>query len=146
MTNVEPTPPTALLETDGLSVTFGGVKAVVGVSLTLEPGTLYGLVGPNGSGKTTFINAISRLVPTSAGRMLFNGHDYTRISATSVASIGIARTFQTIRLLNLLSVEENVQLGADVVGGRRRNVDWWFRSTIRWPRVTGRREARGGGT
>jgi branched-chain amino acid transport system ATP-binding protein len=141
MTDTQPTPPdlpapqapqvpstvpTALLQTDGLSVTFGGVKAVVDVSLTLEPGTLYGLVGPNGSGKTTFINAISRLVPTSAGRMLLNGTDYTKISATAVASIGIARTFQTIRLLNLLSVEENVQLGADVGGGRKRNLDWWF--------------------
>jgi branched-chain amino acid transport system ATP-binding protein len=121
-----------LLRTDGLSVTFGGVKAVVDVSLTLDRGKLYGLVGPNGSGKTTFLNAISRLVPTSHGTMWFNGQDYTRISDTKVASIGISRTFQSIRLLNLLNVEDNVKLGADVVGGRRRNLDWWF----------GRREAR----
>jgi branched-chain amino acid transport system ATP-binding protein len=116
----------ARLRTDGLSVTFGGVKAVVDVSLTLEPGTLYGLVGPNGSGKTTFLNAISRLVPTSHGSMWFNGQDYTRIPDTRVASIGISRTFQNIRLLNLLNVEDNVKLGADVVGGRKRNLDWWF--------------------
>jgi branched-chain amino acid transport system ATP-binding protein len=116
----------ALLRTDGLSVTFGGVKAVVDVSLALEPGTLYGLVGPNGSGKTTFLNAISRLVPTSHGSMWFNGQDYTRIPDTKVASIGISRTFQNIRLLSLLNVEDNVKLGADVVGGRKRNLDWWF--------------------
>jgi ABC-type branched-subunit amino acid transport system ATPase component len=115
-----------LLRTRGLSVTFGGVKAVVDVSLELQPGALYGLVGPNGSGKTTFLNAISRLVPTSGGQMFFDGHDYTRISDTRVASIGISRTFQNIRLLNLLNVEDNVKLGADVVGGRKRNLDWWF--------------------
>ncbi len=120
------TTPADLLRTDGLSVSFGGVKAVVDVTLDLEPGQLYGLVGPNGSGKTTFLNAISRLVPTSAGRMYFNGEDYTRISDTGVAGLGISRTFQTIRLMNLLSVEENVELGADVVGGRKRNLDWWF--------------------
>jgi ABC-type branched-subunit amino acid transport system ATPase component len=122
----------ALLRTEDLSVTFGGVKAVVDVSLSLEPGRLYGLVGPNGSGKTTFLNAISRLVPTSHGRMWFNGRDYTSISDTRVASLGLSRTFQSIRLLNLLNVEDNVRLGADVIGGRKRNLDWWF----------GRREAR----
>jgi branched-chain amino acid transport system ATP-binding protein len=116
----------ALLATRDLSVTFGGVKAVVDVSLELKPGTLYGLVGPNGSGKTTFLNAISRLVPTSGGRMSFCGQDYTRLSDTKVAGIGISRTFQNIRLLNLLNVEDNVKLGADVVGGRKRNLDWWF--------------------
>jgi branched-chain amino acid transport system ATP-binding protein len=116
----------ALLRTDELSVTFGGVKAVVDVSLALEAGRLYGLVGPNGSGKTTFLNAISRLVPTSHGTMEFNGQDYTRLSDTKVASIGISRTFQNIRLLSLLNVEDNVKLGADVVGGRKRNLDWWF--------------------
>ncbi|MCW2526342.1 MAG: ABC-type branched-chain amino acid transport system ATPase component [Pseudonocardiales bacterium] len=114
-----------LLETNGLSVTFGGVKAVVDVSLALEAGKLYGLVGPNGSGKTTFLNAISRLVPTSSGTMAVNGVDYTKISDTKVASIGISRTFQTIRLLDLLNVEDNVKLGADVVGNRKRNLDWW---------------------
>jgi branched-chain amino acid transport system ATP-binding protein len=118
--------PAPLLETVDLSVTFGGVKAVIDVSLALEPGRLYGLVGPNGSGKTTFLNAISRLVPTSGGTMSFDGQDYTKISDTKVASIGISRTFQNVRLLNLLSVEDNVKLGADVLGGRERNLDWWF--------------------
>jgi branched-chain amino acid transport system ATP-binding protein len=116
----------SLLETHGLSVTFGGVKAVVDVSLELERGRLYGMVGPNGSGKTTFLNAISRLVPTSSGRMSFDGKDVTRLPDTKVASIGISRTFQNIRLLNLLNVEDNVKLGADAVGGRKRNVDWWI--------------------
>ncbi len=126
MTATEARPTTELLRTDGLSVTFGGVKAVIDVSLTLEPGRLYGLVGPNGSGKTTFLNAISRLVPTSHGSMWVNGQDYTTIADTRVASLGISRTFQSIRLLNLLNVEDNVKLGADAVGGRKRNLDWWF--------------------
>jgi branched-chain amino acid transport system ATP-binding protein len=116
----------ALLETKRLSVTFGGVKAMVDVSLVLEPGKLYGLVGPNGSGKTTCLNALSRLVPTSGGQMFLNGRDYTHIAATAVASIGISRTFQSIRLLSQLDVLENVQLGADAVDGRKRNLDWWF--------------------
>jgi ABC-type branched-subunit amino acid transport system ATPase component len=126
MTATDAADPPALLETKGLSVTFGGVKAVVGVSLCLEPGKLYGLVGPNGSGKTTFLNALSRLVHTSGGQMLFNGSDYTRIADTAVASIGISRTFQSIRLLSQLNVLENVQLGADSVGGRKRTLDWWI--------------------
>lgn len=126
MTTTQERAGSELLRTDGLSVTFGGVKAVVDVSLALEPGKLYGLVGPNGSGKTTFLNAISRLVDTSSGSMTFNGQDYTALPDTKVASIGISRTFQNIRLLNLLNVEDNVKLGADAVGGRRRNLDWWF--------------------
>jgi branched-chain amino acid transport system ATP-binding protein len=126
MTAGQAADPPALLETKGLSVSFGGVKAVVGVSLRLEPGKLYGLVGPNGSGKTTFLNALSRLVHTSGGQMLFNGSDYTHIADTAVASIGISRTFQSIRLLSQLNVLENVQLGADAVDGRKRNLDWWF--------------------
>jgi branched-chain amino acid transport system ATP-binding protein len=126
VTATEARPAEGLLRTDALSVTFGGVKAVIDVSMTLEPGRLYGLVGPNGSGKTTFLNAISRLVPTSHGSMWFDGQDYTSIADTKVASLGISRTFQSIRLLNLLNVEDNVKLGADAVGGRKRNLDWWF--------------------
>jgi branched-chain amino acid transport system ATP-binding protein len=125
MSAEQPSSATALLQTTDLSVTFGGVKAVVDVSLALQPGTLYGLVGPNGSGKTTFLNAISRLVPTSGGHMSFSGTDYTHLADTKVAALGISRTFQTIRLLSTLNVEDNVKLGADVVGGRKRNLDWW---------------------
>ncbi len=127
MTNsIAPSSRPPLLETRNLSVSFGGVKAVLDVSIALEPGRLYGIVGPNGSGKTTFLNAISRLVPISGGLMTFKGRDYTRIPDTKVAGIGISRTFQNIRLLNVLTVEDNVKLGADAIGGRKRNLDWWI--------------------
>jgi branched-chain amino acid transport system ATP-binding protein len=107
------TPRTALLETRGLCVHFGGIKAVDQLSVTFEEGRLYGLVGPNGSGKSTFIAAISRLIAPTAGEMLFEGVVYNRKSAPAVAQMGVGRTFQTVRLLPTLTVLENVMIGAD---------------------------------
>lgn len=107
-----------LLVVDDVKVHFGGVKAVDGISFELESGVLYGLVGPNGSGKSTLLGAFSRLTDVTSGRLTFEGREYTRATAQRVARSGIARTFQTVRLLPFLSVLENVMLGADVrLGG-----------------------------
>lgn len=102
-----------LLSTSALTVRFGGVVAVDKVSMTIEPNRLYGLIGPNGSGKSTLLGAISRLTKTTEGSMHFRGKDYTSIAAFEVSRMGIARTFQTVRLLPSLSVIDNVMLGAD---------------------------------
>jgi branched-chain amino acid transport system ATP-binding protein len=104
---------TPVLEVHDVKVHFGGVKAVDGISLTLERGTIYGIIGPNGSGKSTLVGALTRLTRLSAGRLSFEGADYHRSSPARVARMGIARTFQTVRLLRDLTVRENVRLGAD---------------------------------
>jgi ABC-type branched-subunit amino acid transport system ATPase component len=109
---------TAVLATTDVAVHFGGIKAVDGVDLVLQPGEILGILGPNGSGKSTLLAAITRLVPLTRGRLLLDGADYTASPAHRLARHGIARTFQTVRLLPDLTVLENVQLGADLHAGR----------------------------
>lgn len=101
----------SLLVAEGLRRTFGGVTAVADVSFALEAGELVGVVGANGSGKTTTINLLTRLIPVSAGRMQIADEDYTHASAHRLPSLGIARTFQNLRLFRDLTVWENVALG-----------------------------------
>jgi branched-chain amino acid transport system ATP-binding protein len=104
---------TPVLELRDVAVHFGGVKAVDGITLKLEPGLVYGIIGPNGSGKTTLIGAITRLTRLTRGEMLFDGRPYLYLRASKLARLGVARTFQTVRLLPDLDVVQNVQLGFD---------------------------------
>jgi branched-chain amino acid transport system ATP-binding protein len=110
----------AVLELNDVAVHFGGVKAVDGVTLRLEPGLIYGIIGPNGSGKTTLIGAITRLTQLTRGDLLFDGTSYTSVRPDRLVNLGVARTFQTVRLLPDLTVQENIQLGADARTGRGR--------------------------
>lgn len=102
-----------VLEARDVAVHFGGVKAVDGISLQLHPGLVYGIIGPNGSGKTTLIGAITRLTRLTRGELLFEGTSYTGVPPNRLAHLGVARTFQTVRLLPDLDVRQNIQLGAD---------------------------------
>jgi ABC-type branched-subunit amino acid transport system ATPase component len=102
-----------LLAVDGVRVHFGGVKAVDGVTIELQRGLLHSVVGPNGSGKTTLINAISRFVPLTEGSITFVGHAVAAMQPHEVGRVGLARTFQSIRLLPTLTVRENVLLAVD---------------------------------
>lgn len=104
---------TPVLETRDVAVHYGGIKAVDGISMKLHPGLIYGIIGPNGSGKSTLIGAITRMVDLSRGELLLDGVDYTRRGPDQMASLGVARTFQTVRLLADLDVRQNVRLGAD---------------------------------
>lgn len=106
---------TPLLEVRDVAVHFGGVKAVDGISLELHPGRIYGVLGPNGSGKSTLLGAMTRLTPMTRGAFVFEGKDYTRRPARTVHHMGIARTFQTVRLLEDRSVRDNILLGADAL-------------------------------
>ena len=99
---------TPVLEIDGLSKRFGGVAAVDGVSLSLEPGRIYGLIGPNGSGKTTLFNCITGIERRDAGRVLFNGERIDGLKPYEIARKGIGRTFQVIRVFPELSALENL--------------------------------------
>jgi branched-chain amino acid transport system ATP-binding protein len=98
----------ASLSISGLRKTFGGLTAVNGVSFTVAEGEIVGLLGPNGSGKTTVLNIISGALPASGGSVTLAGVPLTGLSPDRIAHRGIARTFQLVRILPSLSVADNV--------------------------------------
>ena len=100
-----------LLEASNLRRVFGGLVAVDDVSFGIRGGEILGMIGANGSGKTTCLNLLTRLLPASAGAMRFDGADYNALPAHRLVSLGIARTFQNLRLFKDLTVRENVALG-----------------------------------
>ncbi len=104
----------------GLSKSFTGLKALEDVSFTLQRGEILGLIGPNGSGKTTLINVVTGLLPATSGQIFVDGVEITNIKPYQVAHAGLARTFQTIRLFNDLTVIENVEVAAVSSGLSRR--------------------------
>jgi branched-chain amino acid transport system ATP-binding protein len=126
-----------LLETNDLTVTFGGLVAVNAVSLHVAPGTLVGLIGPNGAGKTTFIDALTGIVPTSGGGITFGGTSLSGLPPHRRARAGLGRTWQSVQLFDDLTVRENAEVAAErtpwrsflagAVGRPRRelaSVDW----------------------
>lgn len=100
-----------ILETRKASKHFGGLKAVNEVTMQVRPGEILGIIGPNGAGKTTFFNLITATYRLTSGQVLFEGKDISHLSAEKVARLGIARTFQNIKLFKFLSVLENVKVG-----------------------------------
>jgi ABC-type branched-subunit amino acid transport system ATPase component len=100
-----------VLAVDSITRRFGGLAALEDVSFGVPSRSICGLIGPNGAGKTTLINVISGLVPPSSGRVLVRGADLTGRPPHAVAALGVARTFQNIRLFTDLSVLENVMVG-----------------------------------
>src|ERR1700748_3679792 len=99
---------TPLLETCELSKTFGGLKAVQNVCLRIEANRVVSVIGPNGAGKTTFFNCLSGIYRPESGSILLEGRDITGRKPPQVARLGLARTFQDIRLVPEMSVLENV--------------------------------------
>jgi branched-chain amino acid transport system ATP-binding protein len=120
----------SLLQVEGLSIHFGGVKAVDNISFSVEPGEVFTIVGPNGAGKSTIFNLISRLYEPTAGRIMFDGRDITRLPAHDIAGIGIARTFQNIELFDHSSVLQNLLIGRH---SRRRTR--WYEDMLFLPKV-----------
>ncbi|MCX6020930.1 MAG: ABC transporter ATP-binding protein [Chloroflexi bacterium] len=100
-----------VLATRGLSRSFGGVTAVQDVDLTLYAGHIHGLIGPNGAGKTTMLNLLSGLLPPTAGEITLEGQRISGRRADQIAGLGVARTFQNIRLFGRMSVLDNVLAG-----------------------------------
>ncbi|MCP2328052.1 branched-chain amino acid transport system ATP-binding protein [Hamadaea flava] len=99
------------LQADDVSVVFGGLVAVNKVSFTVPDQSIVSLIGPNGAGKTTFFNVLTGLYPTErGGQVLLGGRDVTGMAPHKIASLGLARTFQNIRLFNLMTAEENVKV------------------------------------
>jgi branched-chain amino acid transport system ATP-binding protein len=101
-----------LLAVCDVSVVFGGIVALNGVSFDLHQGQILGLIGPNGAGKTTLFNCLSRLYQPSAGNILMEGKSILRRPPHRIAEIGIGRTFQNVALFSNLSVIDNVRIGA----------------------------------
>jgi ABC-type branched-subunit amino acid transport system ATPase component len=100
-----------VLRVRGLTRTFGGLVAANDVSFEIYSGEIYGLIGPNGAGKTTVINVLSGLLPPTSGTVEFKGHRIERLPAHRIAEMGIARTYQNIRLFGAMSVLQNVVVG-----------------------------------
>ncbi len=100
----------SLLEVKGLGINFGGLRAVNRFDLTIEPGEIVGLIGPNGAGKTTVFNMISGYFPPTDGTIIFKGRSIVGLKPYQVARLGIARTFQNIRLFRDNSVLDNVRV------------------------------------
>ncbi len=101
----------SLLSLNRLVKNFGGLTAVNNVSFEVEEGTISGLIGPNGAGKTTVFNLITGIYQPDQGEIRFNGKPVVHLRTSKIVSLGIARTFQTIRLFQNLSVIENVLAG-----------------------------------
>ncbi len=101
----------ALLEVDGLERAFGGVRAVDGASFAVAPGEIHGLIGPNGAGKTTVINLVSGLLAPTGGAIRLAGRAIHALPPHVIAGLGVARTFQNIRLFAELSARDNVLVG-----------------------------------
>jgi len=100
-----------LLAVRDVSVVFGGIIALNGVSFDMQQGQILGLIGPNGAGKTTLFNCLSRLYQPSAGDILMEGKSILRRPPHRIAEIGIGRTFQNVALFPNLSVLDNVRVG-----------------------------------
>ncbi|MGI5840459.1 MAG: ABC transporter ATP-binding protein [bacterium] len=100
-----------LLETNNLTITFGGLKAVDSVDMYINPGEIFGLIGPNGAGKTTVFNLLTGIYRPSGGQIVFQGQTLNGQKPYEITSRGMARTFQNIRLFGSMTVEENVLLG-----------------------------------
>jgi branched-chain amino acid transport system ATP-binding protein len=120
----------SMLATVRTTKAFGGLVAVSDISIDVEPKSIVSIIGPNGAGKTTFFNMLTGLYRPTAGRILFDGQDVTGRRPDIITSLGVARTFQNIRLFSTMSAVENV-----MVGTHARMKAGLFGSILRTPSV-----------
>ncbi|MEO7547450.1 MAG: ABC transporter ATP-binding protein [Ramlibacter sp.] len=119
-----------LLDVSGVTVRFGGITALDGVSFSIAANSITGLIGPNGAGKTTLFNCLSRLYTFSEGQILFEGKPLTATPPHGIAALGIGRTFQNLALFRTMSVRHNVMLG-----GHSRTSSGFLSNALRLPHV-----------
>ena len=103
----------AIIETRELTKSFGGYRAIDGVSLSIEAGAIHAIIGPNGAGKTTFFNLLSGFVAPTSGAIRFKGRDLTGLDAPKIARLGIVRSFQINSIFTHLSVIDNVKVSLE---------------------------------
>jgi branched-chain amino acid transport system ATP-binding protein len=116
-----------LLEGTQMTLSYGGVRALDGVDVSIQKGEVLGIIGPNGAGKTTLFNAISGLVPLAKGQIVFNGRVLKGMSPHRITRLGIARTFQIVKPFSRLTVRENVTIGAFYGSRTRRSMTEAYR-------------------
>ena len=120
-----------VLEINNLGISFGGLKAVENVSFKIKKGELLGLIGPNGAGKTTLFNMLSGVYTPTSGEIILDGQKVNGISPDKLSKLGVARTFQNIRLFDNLTVLDNVKLAMNqymeygVLTGMFRLTSYW---------------------
>jgi branched-chain amino acid transport system ATP-binding protein len=105
-----------LLHVQDVSVRFGGIIALDGLSFDIDAGQICGLIGPNGAGKTTMFNVVSRIYQPTEGRVTFDGHDLLAVPAHGIAKLGIARSFQNLALFPTMTLLQNTMTGAHSTG------------------------------
>lgn len=110
-TNTPGSPAAPLLQVDGITLAFGGVKALNGVGFAVQPGSITAVIGPNGAGKTSLFNTISGFYRPAQGRILFEGKDISQVHAPQRARLGLGRSFQNIALFRGMTVLDNIKLG-----------------------------------
>ena len=110
----------ALIEIVSMTKRFGGLMAVNDVSFSIDAGEIVSMIGPNGAGKTTAFNCVTGLYPITSGRVLFDGHSITGQPPHRITRLGIARTFQNIRLFSYMTALDNVMVGAH----------WWMSARV----------------
>ncbi len=125
----------SLLQVNDVSLSFGGIRAIDGVSFEVKPGEVFTIVGPNGAGKSSLFNLISRFYEPAGGSMQFDGEDLLGHKPHEVIDLGIARTFQNIELFDHATVLDNL-----LIGRHSRHRTYWFEDLLFLPRV--RREER----
>jgi branched-chain amino acid transport system ATP-binding protein len=108
----------AMLEVSDLSLSFGGVQALANVSFSLNRGEILGLIGPNGAGKTTLFNCISGVIDPDQGNIVYEGRSILGLKTHTRARLGIARTFQNLRLFSSMTVRENLMVPLDASAPR----------------------------
>ena len=119
-----------ILEADRLSITFGGVRAIDGVSVSIAAGQVFSIIGPNGSGKTTLINLMSGIYTPQDGRIRLGGETVTGLAPERLARRGLSRTFQNLQIFSRMSVLENV-----MVGRHRHERTGILADLLHWPSV-----------
>jgi branched-chain amino acid transport system ATP-binding protein len=115
-----------VFQIENLTRCFGGLVAVDNVSFEMQARTIHSLIGPNGAGKTTIISMINGTLPVTSGHIHFYGREITDMKTHKISQMGIARTFQNIKLFESLTVEENLMLGGDCLFGRDNIVKFLF--------------------
>ena len=119
-----------MLELSKISKTFGGVKAVQNVSISIQPREVRGLIGPNGAGKSTLVNLISGLLTQSSGLLSLNGVSFDGLSTPKRAKLGIARTFQNLRIFSSLTVHQNIEVANNIGQSSGRENDDFLKNAI----------------
>jgi branched-chain amino acid transport system ATP-binding protein len=119
-----------IIDAENVTLAFGGVQALYGVSTHLLPGEIFAIIGPNGAGKTCLLNCISRFYTPQEGEIRFKGEDITHVPTHNIAKLGIARTFQNIELFKGMTVLDNIKLGRHVFlkSGILSDILYWGRT------------------